>query len=78
MAISLSYINVNDQVIVTELQDYTEERQTDFERVSHSMQHIDTNSYSTFSGVSLSVISLTYINVNSNVTVTEPQEYTEE
>ena len=42
------------------------------------MQHIDTISYSTSSGASLSAISLTDININDQVTVTEPHDYTEE
>ena len=37
------------------------------------MQHIDTTSYSTSSAVTLSVIALTYMNINGQVTVTEPQ-----
>ena len=76
--ISLIDMNDNGQVTVTEPQEYTKEGHAEFERVSHSMQHIDTNSHSTSSGASLSVIALIYMNINGQVTVTEPQSYTEE
>ena len=51
-------MNVNVQVTVAEPPDYTKEWQSNFERVSHSVQHIDNTSYSTSSGSSLSAISL--------------------
>ena len=71
-------MNINGQVTVTEPQKYTKEGQTNFECVSHSMQNIDTTSYSTSSEEILSAIAQTDMNVNGQVTVTEPQKYTEE
>ena len=42
------------------------------------MQNIDTILYTTSSGVSLSDIAIKDINVNTQVTVTDPQDYTKE
>ena len=42
------------------------------------MQHTDTTSQCSFIQVMLLVIAITYININSQMTVTEIKKYTEE
>ena len=74
--IALTYINLNGQVTVTEPQDYTEEGKPNFECVYHSIGYIYTTSRSTSSGACLLDIALIDMNVNSEITVSEPQEYT--
>ena len=62
--ISITYIILNGQVIVTKPHDYTEEGHTNFERISYSVQYIDTTSHSNSIGESLSAIVRTDMNIH--------------
>ena len=71
-------MNVNDQAVVTELQKYTEEGQNNLRPVHDSVKYINNTSYSSSINVNLSATSLTDMNVNGQVTVAEPHDYTKE
>ena len=73
----LTDVNVNVQVTITEPRDYTEERQNNLRRIHDSAQHINTTYHSSTIKASLLAISLTETNVNGQVPMTEPHDYTE-
>ena len=76
--IALTDVNINFQVTLTEPHDYTEEGHNNLRRVNDSVQHINTTSYSSSIKESSLAVALIDINVNGQVTVTEPHEYNEE
>ena len=78
MAIPLIDTNISGQVTVTDPHDYTEDGQHNLRRVHDSVQHINTTYHSSYIKVSSLDISLTDTNVNGQVTVTDPHDYTEE
>ena len=59
-------------------QNFTEDRPNHSKRISDSVLHIDTVSHSASSGARVSTIALTDVDINGQVTLIEPHNYTEE